>query len=124
MKDIPKISDAEWQVMKVLWANSPLPASVIVDNLEPQTQWKPKTIQTLIGRLVKKRAVGFTQENRTYLYYPLIEESECIKEETQSFLERVYNGSFNLMVANFLKEQKLSREDIEELKQILDEIDD
>lgn len=92
--------------------------------MEPHAKWKPKTIHTLIGRLVKKQAISFTRENRTYLYYPLVDESECIREETQSFLERVYNGSFNLMAASFLKEQKLSKKDIEELKQILNEIDD
>lgn len=124
MKNMPNISEAEWQVMKVLWSNSPVPANVIIEALEPHTKWKPKTVHTLIGRLVKKQAIGFTRENRTYLYYPLVDESECIREETQSFLERVYNGSFNLMAANFLKGQKLSKKDIEELKQILDEVDD
>ncbi len=119
MKEIPQISDAEWQVMKVLWAaQAPLPSSAIIKALEANTQWKPKTIHTLISRLVKKKALGVKADN-TYHYYPIVTESECKLEETKSFLQRVYDGSFNLMVANFVKEAKLSPEEIKELEQIL-----
>lgn len=120
MKEIPQISDAEWQVMKVLWAaQEPLPSSAIIVALEANTQWKPKTIHTLISRLVKKNALGVKTDNKAYLYFPIVTESECKLEETKSFLQRVYDGSFNLMVANFVKEAKLSPEEIKELEQIL-----
>jgi BlaI family penicillinase repressor len=121
MDQIPQISDAEWQVMKVIWAKAPVTANEVIRELEAETQWKPKTIKTLLGRLVKKNAVSYKTENRTYIYYPTVTEEECIKLETQSFVKRVYDGSINLLLTSFIKEQKLTREEIEELKQILDE---
>jgi BlaI family penicillinase repressor len=119
MKQIPKISDTEWQVMKVIWAKNPVTASQVIEELSDSTYWKPKTVKTLLGRLVKKKAAGFEKENRTYLYYPLIAEAECIKAESQSFLKRVYNGALGVMLASFLEEQELSPKEIEELKRIL-----
>jgi BlaI family penicillinase repressor len=121
MKEIPRISEAEWEVMKVLWAKSPFTANQVIEALADTTDWKPKTVKTLISRLVKKDAIGFTQDNRAYYYYPLVDETECLKAESQSFLNRVYGGALKPMLINFLREETLSMEEIEELKRILDE---
>lgn len=121
MKEIPRISEAEWEVMKVLWAKSPSTANQVIEALADTTDWKPKTVKTLISRLVKKDAIGFTQDNRAYYYYPLVDETECLKAESQSFLNRVYGGALKPMLINFLREETLSMEEIEELKRILDE---
>lgn len=120
MKEIPHISEAEWKVMKVIWAYSPISASEIIKSLDDHSTWKPKTIKTLLSRLVKKEALNFKMDGRRYLYYPLITEKECRKAENKSFLHKVYDGAFNVMFANFLEEQQLSKKDLEELKQILD----
>lgn len=120
MKEIPQISDAEWRVMKVFWASqTPLPSSAIIEALEVTTDWKPKTIHTLISRLVKKKALSVNTGSKTYLYFPEVTESDYKQAETKSFLQRVYNGSFKLMAVNFLKEARLSPEELEELEQIL-----
>lgn len=119
-ENIPKISDAEWQVMKVLWKKSPLTAAEIIDKLQPETKWNRKTIHTLIRRLVKKQVLGIREES-PYTYYPLLEEELCMKEETKSFLEKVYDGSLQLLMANFLKDEKLSKKEIDKLKKLLDE---
>ncbi|WP_432404832.1 BlaI/MecI/CopY family transcriptional regulator [Wukongibacter sp. M2B1] len=118
--NIPKISDAEWQVMKVLWKKSPLTAAEIIDTLQPETKWNRKTIHTLIQRLVKKDVLGIKEEN-PYMYYPLLEEELCMKEETKTFLEKVYDGSLQLLMTNFLKSEKLSKQEINKLKKLLDE---
>ena len=123
MENLPRIPESEWRVMKVLWAKSPLTANEIIKALENTTKWKPRTIKTLISRLVKKGAVGFTKEekdSRKYHYYPLLNEKECVKAESKSFLDLVYGGSLHLMIANFLEEKELSKEEIEELKDILE----
>jgi BlaI family penicillinase repressor len=120
MKKTPKISEAEWQVMKVLWDKSPLTANDIVQILSKETHWKRETIRTLINRLVKKKALYFKKQSRQYLYFPLLDESECIMEETRSFLERVHGGSIEPMLAAFVENEKLSPEKIARLKQILD----
>ena len=120
MQDRPKISDAEWQVMKVLWEKSPITANHIVEKLTAETPWKPKTIRTLISRLATKKIVGFEKNGRQYMYYPLLAEDECVKQETRSFLNRIRSGSLKPMLAAFLEEENLSQEEIRELKKILD----
>ena len=120
MKMVPKISEAEWQVMKVLWKQSPLTANDIVETLTKETSWKRETIRTLINRLVRKKALDFKKKSRQYLYFPLIDESECIMEETKSFLDRVHGGSIEPMLAAFVENENISPEEIARLKQILD----
>jgi BlaI family penicillinase repressor len=107
--------------MKIVWSKFPITASEIIDRLRPSTTWNSKTIHTLLGRLVNKNVLGVNKETAYFQYYPLASEEECTIEETQSFLEKVYNGSFNLLVANFLKQKKLSSQEIEELQKILDQ---
>lgn len=121
MKDLPKISEAEWQVMKVLWDKSPLTANEIVDQLANDREWNPRTIKTLLNRLMNKNALGVQQDGRIYWYYPLVSKEECARSERESLLKRVYNGALQPLLAAFLEEQKLSKEEIEELKQILEE---
>ncbi|MFS8501965.1 MAG: BlaI/MecI/CopY family transcriptional regulator, partial [Caldicoprobacter sp.] len=121
MRNIPQISDAEWKVMKVIWAKSRCTASEVIQELSSCTRWKPKTVKTLLSRLVKKGVLGYEERDRAYVYYPLIDEEECIKKESRSFLERVYNGSLSRMLITFIKEAKLTDREIDELKRILDE---
>ena len=121
MGEIPKISEAEWEVMKIVWADSPRTSNQIIEALESTKDWKPKTIKTLISRLVSKNALGFTEEGRKYLYYPLVNENEGVCAENQTFLSKVYNGAIKNMLVSFIKESDLSKDDIEDLKRILDE---
>jgi len=122
LKEIPKISNAEWEVMKVLWEKkSPTTSAEIIEILKQNIKWSPKTIHTLISRLVAKKAIGIVEGSSPYLYYPLISEEECRRKETKSFLKRVYNNSLSLLIANFIKELELSSQEIDELKSILEE---
>jgi BlaI family penicillinase repressor len=111
MKEMPRISEAEWEVMKVLWESSLITANEIVEKLEGQVSWKPKTVKTLINRLLKKNAIAFEKDDRTYRYYPIISKEDCIREESQSFLKRVYNGELNVMLTSFLSSRQLSEKD-------------
>lgn len=121
MKEIPKISEAEWEVLRVLWEKETCTASEVVEVLADNTNWKPTTIKTLLARLVKKNAVGFREVDRTYSYFPLITQTECIKVENRSFLQRVYGGALKPMLVQFIRDEKLTADDIEELKRLLDE---
>ena len=117
---IPKISESEWRVMKVLWKKSPLTASEIIDWLKGTTRWNPKTVKTLLNRLVSKNALGFQKDGRAYHYFPTISEAEYTRAERRSFLNKVYNGALQPMLAAFIEDQDLSSEDIHELKKILE----
>ncbi|NLY82813.1 MAG: BlaI/MecI/CopY family transcriptional regulator [Clostridiales bacterium] len=121
MKEVPQISDAEWKVMKIVWDKPPYTAKQVIEELSSSSDWQPKTVKTLLSRLVKKGVLGYDTQDRSYLYYPLFKEEECIREESYSFLERVYNGSLNLMLTNFIKEGELTEDEIDELKKILDQ---
>lgn len=120
MKELPKITEAEWLVMKTLWNNKPLTSPEIIESLKTNSTWSPTTIQTLISRLVKKGAVGATKESKGYRYYAIVREEQCMKAETKTLIDKIYNGSQKLFLKSFINELDLTDEDIEELKKILD----
>jgi len=120
-KKTPNISEAEWEVMKILWRSAPLTANAIVKQLTGKTQWKRETIRTLINRLVQKKALGFKKKGRQYDYFPLVSEAECVRAETKSFLSRFGSSSIEPMLAAFVEEKKMSPEKITRLKRILDQ---
>jgi BlaI family penicillinase repressor len=116
-----RISEAEWLVMKALWARAPAASRDIVAAVAPGTQWSAKTILTLVRRLVDKGAVGFTRAARINLYFPNVTEREGVKMETRSFLKRFFGGSLQPMLAHFVRESELSEQDVAELRRLLDE---
>ena len=120
MKDSFSISEAEYQVMKLIWEEVPVSTKVVTERLTEETSWKPKTIQTLLSRLVKKGAIGYKKEGRVFVYTPLIKEEDYVEQESSSFLNKFYDGALNSMVVNFLEQDKLTENDINELKKILD----
>jgi len=120
MRNIPTISDAEYQVMKIIWANAPISTNEVVEKLEKATDWKPKTIQTLLSRLVKKEALNYEKDGRVFVYTPLVQESEIVERESNTFLNRFYDGTLNSMIVNYIEQDKLSEDDINELKNILE----
>ncbi len=123
MKEIPNISKAEWVVMKAIWTYAPCTSRKIIDELIETTKWKPKTIKSMINTLVKKNAVGVKDEDKAYIYFPLVTENECVKAESRSFLDRVFGGKANAAIANLINFEKMSKEEIEQLRKILNEKD-
>lgn len=120
MKELPKISDAEWEVMKIIWKSPKITSTLIIEELSGSKEWKPATIKSLISRLLNKEAIGFDKNGKEYYYYPLVSEEECRREESKSFLNKVFDGSINSMILNFVKSEKLTADDINELRNILD----
>ena len=121
MSRIPQISEAEWEVMRVLWASAPQTASAVCAALADSTTWSPRTIKTLLNRLVKKGALEFTRQGRVYHYFPAVTEGACVHAASSSFLKRVFGGALTPMLAHFLEEEKLSPEEFAELRSMLDE---
>ena len=81
--------------------------------------WHPRTVKAFLNRLVRKGALGFSKEGRAYLYQPLVREEDCIDAASASFLERVFGGSMKPMLAHFVERNKLSRDEIRELRRLL-----
>ncbi|SHL78592.1 BlaI family transcriptional regulator, penicillinase repressor [Anaerocolumna jejuensis DSM 15929] len=122
MKDMNcRISDAEWLIMKELWKESPQTTTKIIDALSMETNWSPKTVHSLIARLVKKGALGVDKNSGQHKFFPLVTKEECVQEETGSFVQKIYEGSIYNLVANFIHDEKMSATEMEELKKLLDE---
>ncbi len=119
MNKLPQISEAEYEVMKIIWEHSPISTNEIVEELSKTKTWSPKTIQTMMIRLEKKGAVRHEKKSRLYIYSPVVCKEDYVDMESRSFLRRFYNGTLNSMVTSFLENDKLSDEDIEELKELL-----
>lgn len=120
MKNMPKISDAEWEIMKLIWEKNPITSEQIISALSEKMEWSAQTIKTFINRLLKKGLIDFEKSGRIYKYYPLISKAECIRVENKSFLEKVYDGALGLLVSNFLQEEELTEEEIEKIERILE----
>ncbi len=121
MKSLPKITEAEWIIMKILWENETLTSMEIIEILKTNSTWSPTTVQTLISRLVKKGAVGVSKESKSYKYYPIVNEDQYKKEETRTLIDKIYNGSIKLFIKGFINDADLTNEDIAELKKMLDD---
>jgi BlaI family transcriptional regulator, penicillinase repressor len=115
------ISDAEWQVMNVIWDAQPATGQEVVARLEGQADWAPATIKTMLHRLVKKNVLAYEPQGNRYVYRSNVRRSDCIKQASRSFLERVFEGEPGSLVAHFLRNSKLSSDDIAKLRQILDQ---
>lgn len=121
MKNVPSISEAEWDVMNVVWEESPLSSREVVERVSGKRDWNHRTIKTLLNRLVKKGALEYEVDGNAYLYRPAVARQDCVREEGQSFMNRVFGGAPAPMLVHFVENTRLSKGDIEELKKILSE---
>lgn len=99
MKKTYQISESEWLVMQCLWKQSPLEIKEILSMLREKTGWNANMVRTLVVRLQEKGAIGAEKSSRFYRYFPIAVEEECVEAETQSFLNRVFDGSPVKMIA-------------------------
>lgn len=119
MATLPQISEAEFEVMKIVWKYAPISTNEITERLTKTTSWSPKTIQTLIKRLVTKGVLSYEKQSRVFVYTPLVQENEYIGQESTSFLDRFYNGDIKAMLSAYLENDRLSESDIDALRKLL-----
>ena len=121
MKEV-LIPESEMEVMKVLWARSPQSLPEIVENVRRTMPWEAVTVKTLLGRLVKKECVRRSGSRRSYLYEPLIDRAAVLKSATKRFLEKMFDGTPGAMLSVFLHSGDLSKDEIEELSRLIEEM--
>lgn len=119
MKKLPQISEAEYEVMKVVWSHAPISTNEITETLTRTTTWSPKTIQTLIKRLVTKGALTYEKQSRVFVYTPLVDEQEYIGAQSSSFLKRFYGGNLTAMVSSYIENDQLSETELDTLRSLL-----
>ena len=119
-----KLSDKEWRVLDVLWAAPErLPLGEVVEALRPATGWSRNTVLTYLTRMEAKGLVHIDKGETPHCYRAGVDREECAAQERRGLLDRVYQGSAGKLVAAFLKEEKLTAQEREELKQLLDDME-
>lgn len=118
-----KISDKEWSVLEALWAIGPNELGQITELLRTKNGWSINTVHTYLTRMEAKGMVEINKDVIPHTYTARLKKDECQRNERRSFLHRVYNGSTSDMIAAFLKEEKISDEEREKLKRILDNME-
>ncbi len=119
MDKLPQISEAEFEVMKIVWKYAPINTNEVTEKLTQTTNWSPKTIQTMLKRLVAKKALTYEKQSRIFVYTPLVKEEEYVMQESSFFLNRYYNGNFTAMLSSFLEDDRLSDSELDSLRQLL-----
>jgi BlaI family penicillinase repressor len=105
--------------MEIIWQQHPITALEVVQKLGPVRQWQDQTIRTMLRRLIDKGAVTYKVEGKVYHYQPAVSRAQCVRVESQSFLERVFGGAAKPLLVQMVQAADLSPEDIAELKQLL-----
>ena len=116
-----KISDSELEVMKILWEKGMVTSPQIIEALKQKTKWEKTTIKTLISRLVSKGVIEqVKKEGQLYTYKALITEKEYKKAESENFITKLYKGSVNNMLLNFIEEKQISKDDLKKLLELIE----
>ena len=119
-----RISEAESVVMDVLWrAQAPLGADDIVAAVAAAQDWQEATVKTLLNRLLKKKAIAATRDGRRYLYRAITRRGDYVHAESTSLLDRLFGGRVAPLGAHFSERHQLSKKDIADLRQLIEELD-
>ena len=119
-----KISGAESLVMEALWRRSPLAAEEIFAEVGEAQGWAEATLKTLLNRLLNKGVVSAEKDGRRYLYRPLVARDDYVESESQGLLDRLFDGRLAPLVSHFSERQKLTPQDIADLKRLIAELDE
>lgn len=113
------LSDGEWKLMNRLWEDSPATITQLTERLAGETGWGKHTIITMLGRLEKKGAVAHRENGRAKEFWPVLEQADACRQETESFLGRLYGGSLGLMVSTLVGSNSLTPDELDELEELL-----
>lgn len=119
MSKLPQISEAEFEVMKIIWKYAPISTNEVTEKLTQTTDWSPKTIQTMLKRLVTKKALTYEKQSRVFVYTSLVPKTEYIRQKSNSFLNKYYNGNIVSMLTSYLEDDKLSKTELDTLRHLL-----
>lgn len=120
-REIPKLSDMEWEILKPLWKQGPMAARDIFEKVPRKYGWANKTVKTMLARLVKKGVLTYEQIGNSYLYRPVYSRSEMTRAATGSFVQRVFDGGLKPFFAHFA--EHVSAEELGALRSELERIE-
>ncbi|MGX7162479.1 CopY/TcrY family copper transport repressor [Enterococcus massiliensis] len=114
-----KISDSEWEIMRVLWTLGAASAQEIDHLLSATMDWKLATVKTLLGRLVKKEAVWTETEGKKFIYHPTVGEAETVRSATETLFSHICAKRVGGTIADLISEAALTQEDIDKIQEVL-----
>jgi BlaI family penicillinase repressor len=120
MKTPPRISAAEWEILSLLWKKAPLTAAQVFEALPPNN-WKLNTVRTFLDRLEQKGVIRVEGRDKSppKRFIPAISREACVRQESNSFLSRVFEGGAAALLLHFAKNQRLTAAELAELEAIL-----
>ncbi len=116
------LTPAEWLVMGALWDNNNLTLSEVIGVMEGKTNWSYRTYASYLNKLVQKGFVNFKQRGRDRFYYASVEKSDCISEESKSIFNKMDDKATKDLLVCMIREKGLTKGEIIELKELLDEL--
>ena len=116
-----KLTEAEWRVMEALWAHEPAALGVLTEALKPINGWNKNTVHTYLTRMEKKGLVRIERMSEKP-YRSAVSKESCAREERHELLSKVYGGAAGDLIAAFLKESPISKEEADRLRRMLDEM--
>ena len=118
------LAPAEWNIMECLWERAPQTGRELTERLEKSVGWSRSTTLTLLRRMVAKGAVNCDTEGVKNPYSPAVRREDAALAETETFLDRVYQGSLSMMVSAMTQKKAVSKEEIDELYALLRQMEE
>jgi BlaI family penicillinase repressor len=115
-----RIADTEWRVMRIVWQKGPVGAAEVIEAVLPETGWSHRTVRSLLNRLVKKGALRAELVEGRNIYAAKVSESQGVRQASRSFLKKVFDGDASRMLVHFVEHEKMTAEQIKELRALLD----
>lgn len=121
MEKLPQISEAEYEIMQIIWAEYPISTNEVCERAQQTHSWNQKTIHTLLSRLNAKKVISYEQRGRMYYYYPLISQKKYLDQENHHFLNRFYNGEVAPMLSALLSGTEITDSELQDLYEIINQ---
>ena len=116
----PHITDAEWEVMRIVWANTHVTSKEVISILNEKMNWKQATTKTLLGRLAEKGLLNTELEGRKFIYTANIEEKDAVRSYTNEIFDRICRKNVGNVIESIIEDHTLSFDDIQRLEEILE----
>ena len=120
MSKTTRISDAEWDVMEIVWNFGTATAAQVIDALAHR-EWNHRTVRTMLSRLVAKGILRREGRGQTSVYRPAITRERCVRQASRSFLQKIFGGDAASLLVHFVRDARIGADEIEQLKRLLDE---
>ena len=116
-----QISAAEWDVMEAVWDAGPCTAAAVIELLSVTHDWNHRTIRTLLARLIEKGALKYEVNGTSYIYQAAVSRKQCVREESRSFVKKIFRGNVRELLAHFVEEETITTDELRELRKLLDQ---